>query len=46
MMEVVLGVVVYAFIAGAAAIGCYHVGYGNGYNDAMKENQEEHYLTD
>lgn len=45
VIGIVFGVASIALIPVAYWMGKY-VGYGDGYEDAMSENREEHYLTD
>lgn len=45
VIAIVCGVVSIVLIPVAYLMGKY-VGYGDGYEDAMSENREEHYLTD
>jgi hypothetical protein len=45
-MMCVLALLFMAVVIGVCLFAGYHSGYGEGFNDAMDENREEHYLTD
>lgn len=46
MWMIVIGAIVVVAVVAMLVAAWYAVGYGNGYEAAMRESQEEHYLTD